>query len=273
MSQALKNKCYINSPPDLIIDCKGKLFQVHLINLACISPYFKKLLEYECQRKIEKCEESLIIQMDIPEDILSEVIAFAYSGKITLSADNFELMTVIADQYNIVGIVKQSADFLKRNIVVENCIGLYLFTKNLFCYDLQSELENFILKNFEAIYQRSVEFSALVTKDILSHFLANHFLQTTDELHVWQSVVSWVQYNEGERLKDLYDLCKNVRFGLIGLDQLDNILLHHYVKACKKTRTLLKKVVKVKRMATNATSQLGDEQIDPRIKLHMTPRH
>ena len=102
--------------PDLIIIGSEKYHHVHTISLACISPYFQKLIQYHKYRMTTDGMYQINMN-DTPDWVIEIIIEFAYFGKVKIeSQQQAEQLMVHADKYNIVGIIQMCHDVLNESV-------------------------------------------------------------------------------------------------------------------------------------------------------------
>lgn len=102
--------------PDLIIIGSEKHHHVHTMPLACISPYFQKLIQYKNYRMTTDGMYQINMN-DTPDWAIEMIIEFAYFGKVKIeSQQQAEQLMVYADKYNIVGIIQMCHDVLNKSV-------------------------------------------------------------------------------------------------------------------------------------------------------------
>lgn len=103
----------IREPADVkLVGDDGKCqMDIHSILLMTLSPYFQIMLN-DNQKTIH------IRGADI--DVLNIIREYAYDGKITgLSNQNLDKVNMVADMYNIVGIINECQIFMKSTNIQE----------------------------------------------------------------------------------------------------------------------------------------------------------
>ncbi|GFN92473.1 kelch-like protein 10 [Plakobranchus ocellatus] len=189
----------------------------------------------------------------LPAEAARQVIDFAYTRTAKLSPENVELLTTVADQFHVHGLLKLCCEYLHKNLTHTNCIGILLFA--LLCYILSSDqlnvsCEEFVFDavcrwvdycpNFRKIHMRRLLATvrlgllpALVFEEkVKSHrhilnnvevrpliadtetFLADQ-LNVSCEEFVFDAVCRWVDYCPNFRKIHMRRLLATVRLGLL----------------------------------------------------------
>ncbi|RWS04234.1 kelch-like protein 10 [Dinothrombium tinctorium] len=273
---------YVHADPDLCLIANDgeKQHLVHKVVLMSIVPYFETIFEYSrfpkivVEHKGKKLTVDLLILRNISRDILSGIIAFAYSGKITITSSNVEELMMASDMYNITELLQKCIAFCESLIDPTNCVGIYIFSDRINCNQLMITSKNYILNNFQELCERSQEFFDLTSKHFMQNLLEDNMLHVSDELVVWRSLVKWVRHRERDRLNDFHLLCQSVRFGVISQRDLQtDVLLHPYVQQCEKTKSLVSELISITKMLESSEKIDSNIVQNPVYMKYLTPRY
>ncbi|XP_025017833.1 kelch-like protein 10 isoform X2 [Tetranychus urticae] len=248
----------------------------------CISPYFQKVFQYSRnQIKTTITDEFGIdrsvdyIQLDINErETLSTILQYAYTGRVDLDVDFIQDLIIAADKYNIYGLIKESTRFLETRLNPDNCIGIHLFASFYNCFELERLARNYILGNFETIYQQSDEFLNLTTLTSLIEIFKTHFLYVSDELSVWHSLIKWIDHDAPLRVDHFEQLACLIRFGLIDDNALVyHVLNHPYVINNNRIQSIIQEVLETRKMLESCDKPTSVIYLNDTVKHQLAPRY
>ncbi|XP_074424770.1 kelch-like protein 10 [Larus michahellis] len=174
---------------DGIISVDGIEFIAHKMILSSCSPYFRALFSSSwsnAERKVYQIPGTSSQMMRL-------LMEYAYTGTVLLTDDNVESLLIVADQFNVLDIVRLCCEFLKSQLCLENCIGIWRFTGYYYCPDLREAAHEFILHHFEEVTKVSTEFLALSFNE-LERLLEKDELPVKEEA-VLEAVLKWVAHD------------------------------------------------------------------------------
>ena len=166
------------------------------------------------------------------------VLDYIYTGEVTLSEETVQNLLSAANRFQLLPLKNGCADFMRRHINVQNCIGVYFFAKAHECDILASKAKEIINKQFSALYQNQ-EFLALPAKKVVE-ILSDDNIEVSQEQIIYEAGLNWVHVDVEDRKKDLGSVMSCVRFANISsyyfCDRIDNDPL---LKECESLRTTL----------------------------------
>ncbi|XP_063206433.1 kelch-like protein 10 [Chroicocephalus ridibundus] len=186
---AFHGLCPEGTPSDVIISVDGIEFNAHEMVLSNCSAYFGALFSSNCSSANSNVYQ---IHGASPETI-GLLIEYAYTGTVPLTEDNVESLLVVADQFNVLGIVSLCCHFLKAQLCSENCVGIWRFTHYYYCADLREAAHEFILHHFEEVTRVSAEFLELSFND-LQRLLEKGELPVREEAML-EAVLTWAAHD------------------------------------------------------------------------------
>ncbi|RUS89374.1 hypothetical protein EGW08_002894 [Elysia chlorotica] len=195
---------------DAVIKVKNQSYPIHRNIMSACSPYFKSLFTSHAF-STEKREVSI---PGLPADAARQMIDFAYTRTAKLTAENIEVLTAVADQFHVHGLLKLCCEYLHRNLTHANCLGILRFAQTINCKRLEKSALRFALKNFGKIYNTSNEFLQLPL-DTLCSILSSDQLNVSCEEFVFDAVCRWVDYCPDFRKIHMRRLLATVRLGLL----------------------------------------------------------
>ncbi|XP_038599198.1 kelch-like protein 31 [Tachyglossus aculeatus] len=197
---------------DLVIATKTKSFNVHKSVMASCSDYF-----YDILKKDPSTQR--VDLNDISPLGLATVIAYAYTGKLTLSLYTIGSIISAAIFLQIHPLVKMCCDFLTREVNVENCMYIANIAETYELKNPKAAAQKFIRDNF-------IEFSETdqflkLTFEQINELLVDDDLQLPSEVVAFQIATKWLEFDQ-KRVKYAADLLSNIRFGTISAQDLVN---------------------------------------------------
>ncbi|ERE75062.1 kelch-like protein 31 [Cricetulus griseus] len=197
---------------DLVIGTKTKSFDVHKSVMASCSEYFYNILKKDPSTK-------RVDLNDIAPLGLATVIAYAYTGRLTLSLYTIGSIISAAVYLQIHTLVKMCSDFLIREISVENCMYVVNIAETYCLKNAKATAQKFIRDNFIE-FAESEQFMKLTFEQI-NELLIDDDLQLPSELVAFQIAMKWLEFDP-KRVKHAADLLSNIRFGTISAQDLVN---------------------------------------------------
>ncbi|XP_074447783.1 kelch-like protein 10 [Larus michahellis] len=183
---AFRGLCLEGKLGDGLISVDGIEFIAHKMILSSCSPYFRALFSSNwsnAERKVYKIPGT-------SSEMMRLLMEYAYTGTVPVTDDNVESLLIAANQFNVLDIVRLCCDFLKSQLCLENCIGVWRFTGYYYCPNLQEAAHEFILRHFEEVTRVSTEFLVLSFKD-LERLLEKDEPPVKEEA-VFEAVLKWV---------------------------------------------------------------------------------
>ncbi|CAH2299992.1 kelch 10 [Pelobates cultripes] len=158
------------------------------------------------------------------------LIEYAYTRTVPVTVHNVEELLIAADQFNVMGIVRECCDFLKSQLCMENCIGMYRFTDHYYCPKLHQEAYMYILHNFEEMVKVSEEFLELSVEELID-IIDKDELNIKQEDVVFDAILKWIGRDSSRRSHYMSLLLPKVRLALMPSNYfMNNVKTNDYVK-------------------------------------------
>ncbi|XP_067086044.1 kelch-like protein 30 [Osmerus mordax] len=215
----LRSLCSHPKLVDVTLSARGRDFPCHRGVLALCSSYFRSMFSGDF---VESIAARVELQ-DVDPDVLSTLLDFAYTGKLTINQGNVEGLMHTSSQLQFQAVRAVCGRYLKNQIDATNCLGILEFGELHGCPEVVAKAWAFLLENFEAV-QQGEEF-LLLEKGRLVACLANETLQTRTERSRVEAALIWVRYAEASRLDSLPELLGLARLALLPLEYLGETLL------------------------------------------------
>ncbi|KAM9836335.1 kelch-like protein 33 [Aulostomus maculatus] len=194
---------------DVALEVDGDVYHVHRVILAGSSDFFRGMFT-------SGMRESHQASVGLPFLLASELealINFSYSGNLPLSWDCVFEICCIALQLQFQPAILLCLEFMQQEMESRSCLDVVSFAEAYGMSELLDEANDFVLRNFWEV-SSTAKFLDLQAEKLLG-FLCSDGLCVPSELAVFRAVMSWVEADPGERLKQAGLLMKGVRFPLM----------------------------------------------------------
>ncbi|XP_039628667.1 kelch-like protein 10 [Polypterus senegalus] len=191
---------------DVVFCVNGVEIPAHKNVLCCCSPYFRTLFSKRWNNK----EKRFYNIPGVSPDMMEMIITFAYTQTVPITSDNVKQLLVVADQFNILGLINLCREFIESQLSPENCIGICRFAFHYCCPNLCFKAFRFILNEFEELVKVSDEFLQLSFFE-LCDILERDELNVKNESQVFHAVMKWISYQPGPRMGFVSELLPKVR--------------------------------------------------------------
>ena len=209
---------------------QDRRLRAHRVVLVSFSPYFKALLGKHWDDGVEKEIEFL----GFDENAVSDLIEFAYSGKININKDNVQTLLEASNYLQVEFVKKSCGDFLKDAIDDETCLNIWQLADCFSLEKLRKTAKRYALQHFTEICKEE-EFLSLpigFLKEILADegicVVIENLIPVAEEREraVLEAVFKYVEHDLANRKKNLPELLSLVRLPTISKSYLKEILLH-----------------------------------------------
>ncbi|XP_061453583.1 kelch-like protein 31 [Rhineura floridana] len=197
---------------DLTIATKTKSFSVHKLVMSSCSEYFRSLLKKNPSLQQADLKDASCLG-------LATVIAYAYTGKLSLSLYTIGSTISTASHLQMHALLNMCTDFLIQEMNVENWMYIANLADTYNLNQAKDAARKFIREHFLE-FSDTEQFMKL-TFDQLSDLLIDDSLQFPSEVVVFQIAMKWLEF-DSKRFKHAADLLNNVRFGTIPAHDLIN---------------------------------------------------
>ncbi|XP_056315925.1 kelch-like protein 30 [Danio aesculapii] len=251
--EGLRSLCSQPKFVDVTLSAGGRDFPCHRGILALCSHYFHSMFSGDFVESIAARVEL----HDVDPDVLSTLLDFAYTGKLTINKNNVEGLICTSSQLQFHTVRSVCCRYLQHQIDATNCLGILEFGEIHGCPEVVAKAWSFLLENFEAVKQHD-EFLQL-EKDRLVACLKDEDLHVRDDRSCAEAVVSWVGHSRDSRICDLRELLSLAKLSLLSESYLtENLLKEPLVQNSLESRELVERICREKRQLK------GDEKTEQR---------
>lgn len=177
----------------------------HRLVLSAASAYFRAMFSTPMKESVE----GEITLQSIKGPTLDELVRFCYSGMLRLTDKNVQELLEAAVEFQFHDVIQLCCEFMRDQLVVENCVGFYLFAMHFNLDYLTEHALDMICERFEQVASAD-EFEQMPV-DTLKAILNMNALQIASEEIIFNAVKNWVMFEES-RTAHLADLLKFVRY-------------------------------------------------------------
>ena len=167
------------------------------------------------------------------------LIAFAYTGKITLTEDNVESLIIVADYLQLNDIKQECGKFLTSILRVENVYKTYQFADAVNCSSLKEESHKFICWNIHHLVHKTkdfLDFKFNLLRDVLIENDLRYAIFSPSELI--EIIIQWLTHNINDRKMHLPELIRCVKLSAFTFTDLHNYSHKNEVVAKSSEREL-----------------------------------
>ncbi|KAG1675530.1 Kelch-like protein 17 [Nymphon striatum] len=151
------------------------------------------------------------------------LIDFAYSGEISITEDNVQVLLPAANILQMFDIQKACCEFLTKQLDPTNCLGIRKFADVHSCSSLLSTANGFALLHFAKVTETE-EFLNLTANEIMQ-IITNDNINVSSEDEVYRACINWIKFDINSREQFLSKQLLNcVRFPLMTKDSLMDIV-------------------------------------------------
>ncbi|XP_074634299.1 kelch-like protein 7 [Acropora palmata] len=207
---------------DVTVVVKDEEFQAHKLVLAAASPFFLSLLESQMKERTED-----LIKIELQEataPVMEEVLAYVYTGNVSLTTDNVHGLIATADYLLLPRLKTMAEDFLKRHLTVENSVSNYYFAEKYQCCGLKGESCKMINERFKKVME-TADFLSLDENQVVNWVSGDDVIVEAEQ-DIFEGVVRWVLHNRSEREENFPKLLQQVRLSSVSHEYLFNELLN-----------------------------------------------
>ena len=244
---------------DVNIIVGDKRFPAHKAVLISSSDYFQRMFSSGFQ-------ESTMSEVTVPgtEESFAQILDFVYTGYFTLS-----LQTVIGILrmacYMIFNEAMELCNKYLRyvtdpnQLIIEDCFEIWSIASN---HDSLSDVaqlyRSHLMRKF-AMLVKSRVFLENSSASVMMDFLIDEEIETDTmtEEHILEAALIWVKFDWEQRKVHAVDRLKQVRFGLVPLDRLQEILGEELL-AIPECKDMVAAVVKLSVTKETASPPLGE---------------
>ncbi|XP_016138282.1 kelch-like protein 30 [Sinocyclocheilus grahami] len=204
--EGLRSLCSQPKLVDVTLSAGGQDFPCHRGILALCSHYFRSMLSGDFVESIAARVEF----HDVDPNVLSSLLDFAYTGKLTINKNNVEGLICTSSQLQFHTIRTVCSRYLQHQIDATNCLGILEFGEIHGCPEIVAKAWSFLLENFEAVQQHE-EF-LMLEKDSLRELLGLAKLSLFTESYLTENLLKEPLVQDSLESKEFVErICREKR--------------------------------------------------------------
>lgn len=178
---------------------------------------------------------------DVDPNVLSSLLDFAYTGKLTINKNNVEGLICTSSKLQFHTVRTVCSRYLQHQIDATNCLGILEFGEIHGCPEVVAKAWSFLLENFEAVQQHE-EF-LMLEKDRLVVCLKDEDLHIRDDRSCVEAVLAWVRHCRDNRICHLRELLGLVKLSLLTESFLtENLLKEPLVQDSLESKEFIERI-------------------------------
>ena len=178
---------------------------------------------------------------EIDAESLESIVNYMYTGELVITEENVQSILTTANLLNMINIKDSCGQFIQSHLDVDNCLGIREFADYHSCSVLLKHAETFIEQYFSEIVLKD-EFLMLNLDQVIRLISKDHLL-VDSELIVYDSVVRWLNHDFQKRTEFMFELMKQIRFGLMEYDDLMKISQDKLLRKNSESFNLVQKAI------------------------------
>ncbi|XP_077979297.1 kelch-like protein 24 [Glandiceps talaboti] len=193
---------------DVVFLVENQKLACHRIVVIPLSSYFQAMFT-------NNMKESQLHQIEIntiAAETMKTVIKYAYSGKISITNENADMLLEASSLFQILPIQNACITYMQRQMDASNCLGIQAITDVFSCKSLCHTAFVYAIENFDDVCL-SEEFLTLSEKRLKD--LIKEDLCVNSEEVVYQSLLRWIGYDTHNRKLCFPQLFKCIRLQYI----------------------------------------------------------
>lgn len=210
---------------DVEIQCGSKSFKCHRIILASISGYFRAMF----MGALAESKQNVVKIQDIDENVMEDMVKYAYSGKIRINVDTVQSILYVASILQIENVARACSDFMKEHLHPENCVQVHAFAIQHNREQLIKYSQDFITENFLEVAKMPEYLS--MSPLVIDTIVGSSNLNISNEIEVFEAVMLWINHDKENRKQHLPSLMSKIKLPLVNTSYLmDKIASNELVR-------------------------------------------
>ncbi|MEE6483597.1 hypothetical protein FKM82_013607 [Ascaphus truei] len=194
---------------DMTVSAGGRDFPCHRTVLAAASNYFRAMFA----GRLRESQAQRVELHDVSGPTLALLIDFCYTGRVTVTRHNVELLLQAADLFQFPSVKEACCAYLEQQLDVTNCLEIQDFAEAYACRGLAESTKRYILAHMVQLAQ-SREVERLPWKRMLE-YISDDRLCVDKEETAYQIVLRWVRADTTHRQHAWPELFLHVRLPFI----------------------------------------------------------
>lgn len=219
---------------DVIVRLEGREFHAHKVILIACCPYFEAMF----LSGMSESRQKVVNLQGVHPDAFHAILGFFYTGKITISKENVQIILSAASIFQLEDLKTACANFLTKQLAPCNCLGIRAFAQAYGCSRLAEQAWKHILLKFPEV-SSSEEYFQLDLAQVCQLLGCDH-VRVASEEQVFDAAVRWIEHNPLQRSKHIAQVLRQIRLPLLPLTILaDKVKCHRLIEDDLECRNIL----------------------------------
>nr|XP_006819978.1 PREDICTED: ring canal kelch protein-like [Saccoglossus kowalevskii] len=175
----------------LLSDEKDEFMAHRVVLSSCCRVVHQMLLSKEPNRKLPILELK-----NVPSNILSVVVEFAYSGEVDITMETVQELLMVAQLLDVPSLTKLCITFVQERLTVQTCFSIAKIANNVASKELLDIVNNFSQDNFPPVCADE-QFLKLSVEEFLE-YICNKELIEEHRQEFNSAIQVWLEHNPGE---------------------------------------------------------------------------
>ncbi|XP_077300626.1 kelch-like protein 25 [Arctopsyche grandis] len=205
---------------DVIFFVRNRSYYVHLVVLSACSEFFV--------RNEDKLSETF---SDFDFTVIDAIMKYCYTGEISIDDHHYQKFLELASLLEL----KVPPQY--KTVDLSNCIEVLKLTNDS---ELKKKAMDLTLENFETLH-KTQDFLNLPVSTVMEILNSDDLIVPSEE-DVFNSVKSWINYDDASRKNDLAQLMNSVRLSLLSMEFLVKEVMK-FCNSCAECVTSLRQAI------------------------------
>lgn len=219
MFQSLNKMRENRSYTDVTLRVKGEVFHAHRIILAASSRYFDAM--FSAGMKESSQTEVEVKADDLTVEAFTLLLDFIYTSALPVTEANVLDVLEAADQLEILSVVEKCSLLIMHSLTrdklhLETRLKIYRVADRHNLTELREQSLRSVALRFGVICEEE-GFMENITADELLLLLSRNDLSVPSETFLFTTVITWIKYNQEERLPQAPKILDKVRLALVDI--------------------------------------------------------
>ncbi|XP_077300554.1 kelch-like protein 28 [Arctopsyche grandis] len=183
---------------DVIFAVRNRSYYVHLIVLSACSEFFG--------RNKDNLSETF---SSFDFNVIDAILKYCYTGEISIDDHHYEKFMELANLLEVKILLQY------KTVDLSNCLEVLRLTDDS---ELKTRAMDLSLQNFETLH-KTQDFLYLPASTVIEILKSDDLIVSSEE-DVFESVKTWVNYDNASRKNDLVKLMSSVRLSLLSMEFL-----------------------------------------------------
>ncbi|CAI6343256.1 unnamed protein product [Macrosiphum euphorbiae] len=153
----------------------GTIILGHKVVLVSVCPYFRSMFT-----RFEESKKELIHIKELDSTTFQSLIDYIYNGEIVITVENIHTLLPAANFLQLDFVIGGCVEFLQKQIIPSNCLGIKAFADMHNCMELLAYSEAYIKKHFVEVIKYD-EFLSLSSEEVIKLISGNDLTVSLEE--------------------------------------------------------------------------------------------